>query len=123
MTDTYPDIEIYIKRPAVEDIIAWLEERFHVIERKTRGASIILTLGTGSLEVVIVENAVKGGYASVWFKRGDMPWSSDAECTREAFTRFGLEVRCSSGPWQEGQDEGGWLRITGQGESIVNWLT
>jgi len=32
-----------------------------------------------------------------------------------------LETRCSTGSW-DGNDEQGWLRLTPDGESIVNWL-
>lgn len=122
MSDAFPDIEIYIKRPELQDVIAWLERRFGSVRQETRGEALVCQLGSDSIECVIVTNAVKGGYMSIWFKSPDTPWSSDRDCALEALSEFGLEVRCSSGSWDEGDDNGGWLRITPNGETNVNWL-
>lgn len=122
MNDRFPDIEIYIKRPELSDVIAWLERRFGSVKKEARGEALVCRLGVENIECVIVSNAVKGGYMSAWFKSTDTPWSSDRECALEASLEFGLEVRCSAGSWEEDNDNGGWLRITPKGETHVNWL-
>lgn len=127
MSDRFPDIEIYIKRPELSDVIAWLERRFGSanlasLKKETDDEALVCRLGAEDIECVIVPNAVKGGYMSVWFKSTDTPWPSDRDCALEALSEFGLEVRCSAGSWEEGSDNGGWLRITPNGETKVNWL-
>lgn len=122
MSDRFPDIEIYVKRPAMEALLAWLDRRLGVVETRKRGETFLVTLGEPPIECAIVENAVKGGFASVWFKSPDTPWSSDHECAVEAFRELGLEVRCSTGSWQEEDESARWFRITENGESMVNWL-
>ncbi|XOV90013.1 MAG: hypothetical protein ACFHX7_09035 [Pseudomonadota bacterium] len=118
----FPDIEIYLKRPALAQITDWLSDRFGISGVHNRAEATLYTLVAPALECVVVENAVKGGFTSVWFRSGKMPWATDLDCAREAFTRFGLEVRCSSGPWQEGDDDAPWIRLTDAGESRVNWF-
>ena len=123
MSDRFPDIEIYIKRPALADIVGWLDRRFGVRDTRRQGETLICSLGDAGAECFIVENAVKGGFTSVWFRSGDTPWPSDRDCALEASAAFGLEVRCSTGTWQEEDDDStGWIRITPAGESNINWL-
>ena len=122
MPDAFPDIEIYIKRPNLADIVAWLERRFGVVFREQRGDSLICHLGHDRVTCAIVENAVKGGFTSVWFKSSQTPWATDRDCALEAAAEFNLEVRCSAGSWQEDEEGPGWLRITADGESTINWL-
>ncbi len=118
----FPDIEIYVKRPDPEQINNWLKDRFGVNATTRNGDATIYCLTQPSIECVVVENVVKGGYTSIWFRSGDMPWATDLDCAMEVFDRFGIEVRCSSGPWQEGDDEAPWIRLTEKGESRVNWF-
>lgn len=124
MTMDYPDIEIYVKRPAPERISEWLDARFGIASASARGEAMVFRLGADQIECVVVENAVKGGYASIWFRSDSTPWQSDQDCARDAFDFFDAEVRCSAAPW-EGQDAeadtGGWIRFTDKGESRVNW--
>lgn len=70
----------------------------------------------------ISENVAKGGFTSVWFKTNETPWENDHECAVSAFDYFQIETRCSTGGW-EGEDDGGWLRITDKGSQTVNWHT
>lgn len=121
MRDRFPDIEIYIKRPAIADITAWLERRFGTIRTGRQGDTLLYRLGESGIECAIVENAVKGGFTSVWFKSPKTPWPTDRDCGLEALAELGLEVRCSTGSWDEGDDSTGWLRITDAGESRILW--
>ncbi len=124
MTESPPDIEIYLKRAASGDIIDWLKQHFQITEIVRQGDSHKLTLDYEgrSVECVIVEKAAKGGYVSVWFKNNETPWRNDEECAREAFKVLGVETRCSTGGWEPSSDDSGsWYRFTDAGQSVVNW--
>lgn len=118
----YPDIEIYIRQPELADVIDWLDHRIGVEDRQTQGNTTTCRLA-GGIDCVLVDNAVTGGFLSVWFKSGDTPWATDEACAREVFSTLGLEVRCSRGSWDEGSDgeEPGWLCISQAGESVIRW--
>lgn len=125
MTEAWPDIEIYIKDASADAIKAWLDDRFGLMSESQQGDALNCRLGAEHMECVIVENAAKGGFTSVWFKSDRTPWPDDTSCAREAFARFGTEIRSSTAPWQEGEDEttaGGWLSISDGGERIINWF-
>lgn len=114
----FPDIEIYLKRVSVDEIVAWLNEVFDNVE-------VVRTEPTarckiGSMFCTISDQVAKGGYASVWFEQNHTPWATDRDCARDAYAHFQVEIRCSTGGW-EGEDDGGWLRFTNKGEQVVNW--
>jgi hypothetical protein len=120
-----PDIEIYLKKTPLADILAWLGGFFDVGDQQSRGDGIEISLHYQgkSLTCVVIERVVKGGYTSVWFRTNHTPWDSDEACARDAFEHFGAEVRCSIGGWtEEADDAGGWYRFTDEGRSVVNWL-
>lgn len=124
MTDAYPDIEIYAKRPEPDDVRRWLQDRFGIEDEMIRGDAVVFTLGAEHIECDFIERAVKGGYASLWFRSGKTPWARDIDCAKEAFEQLGVEIRCSAAPWQDSDgedDEGGWIRLTDKGEARVNW--
>jgi hypothetical protein len=120
--ETFPDIEIYLRQAGSDAIVEWLDERFGVDRKSTSGKSLACQLLDPEMTCVIVENAV-GDFTSVWFKSGNTPWQTDTDCGREAFAHFSVEVRCSTGPWQEGADEDEWLSISGEGEQVIRWPT
>ena len=91
-TQAFPDIEIYIKRPDLADLQAWLNSLMGPITCATRGTTTNITLANGQ-SCVIVENAVKGGYTSVWFKSDQTPWATDRDCALAAWKALGLETR------------------------------
>lgn len=122
MSNGYPDIEIYVKRPDEGAIRNWLDRRFGITGETRRGSALVYRLGDSAMECVVVDNAVKGGYTSIWFRSNQTPWADDHACAVEAFGEFGVEVRCSAAPWADGDaEEGGWIRMTDKGESSVNW--
>lgn len=126
MTDTSPDIEIYLKRVDQDALLTWLAQHFSVESQHAAGDTLKLQLiyQEQPLECTIVNNAARGGYSSLWFKQNITPWSDDEACARAAFETLGVEVRCSKGGWLPGQeDEGAWLRFTDKGVSEVNWRT
>jgi hypothetical protein len=119
-----PDIEIYLKKVPVDEILVWLREHFEVSGQTEKGDTLQLDLvfDGKTVNCTILEKAAHGGYTSVWFRANVTPWDDDEACARNAFEYFGAEVRCSRSGWQpEEDDEGQWLRLTPKGESIVNW--
>lgn len=121
-----PDIEIYLKRVAVEEILAWLGARFEKVGQAHVGATqkLQLTFKGEPLTATIVESAVRGGYTAVQLEPNVTPWLNDEACAEDAFGHFNREVRCSIGGWTPGSDDtGGWYRYTADGKTIVNWLT
>ncbi|MFN3237474.1 MAG: hypothetical protein ACE37D_10465 [Pseudomonadales bacterium] len=114
----FPDIEIYLKRVATEDVLAWLQTVFNDYEVVRTEPSTRCKLK--EMFCTITENVAKGGYTSVWFESNATPWETDRDCAQAAFAHFQCETRCSTGGW-EGEDEGGWLRLTDKGEQVVNW--
>lgn len=128
MTSRFPDLEIYLKRVPANDIIEWLNTVFDDVRVMTEPSSTpTQALSTKciiqqTMACTISENVAKGGFTSVWFKTNETPWGNDHECAISAFEHFQIETRCSTGGW-EGEDDGGWLRITDKGSQTVNWHT
>ena len=126
MTDAvFPDIEIYVKQVDLPSILDWLARHFQILDRSSghHTHDIVLSSGKASIHCLIVEQAAKGNFTSIWFKSDQTPWTTDQDCARDAADYLGCEVRCSAGSWQEDNDEtGGWLRVTKQGQSRINWL-
>ena len=130
-SDRYPDIEIYIQQVKLPELVDWRTSRLEVSSIEEKGKSTVLMLmntndddiianGT-SMVCTIVPEAVKGNFTSVWITPNNTEWLTDRDFAREAHNHFQLETRCSTGSW-DGSDEQGWLRLTPDGESIVNWL-
>lgn len=121
-----PDIEIYIKRAELSEILAWLAQHFEIADQAPAGETTKVSLRYEGepLTCTIFPGAAKGGYVSVWFEKNVTPWQNDAACAEDAFAFFDREVRCITGGWSTGsEDTGGWFRYTNKGRSIVNWLT
>lgn len=126
MTDVYPDIEIYIKNPDLDKLTAWLNEHFDGVDMDTNVTPVPITLSASgtAIEAVLVLEAVKGKFASLWFKDNQTPWPTDIDCARSAFEALGQEIRCSTGPWEPGQpEEEQWFRLSDKGETRVHWQT
>jgi hypothetical protein len=123
-TDAFPDIEIYVKRVEFDAVTAWLSQYFEVTGTKDTREGVVFELKNAdqeAFECVVAENVVKGGFASVWFKRNVTKWQTDRECAVDAYEYFKLEVRCSTGGW-DGEDEGGWFRFIDDDIKTVNWF-
>ena len=119
---TWPDIEVYIRHTDLASVKVWLDQLFGLRTESRRGDAVHCQLGESGMEAVIVENAAEGGYTTVWFTPNLTAWRDDRACARDAFARFGNEVRCTAGPWQEGDSlEDGWLSISDRGERTINW--
>jgi|APSaa5957512535_1039671.scaffolds.fasta_scaffold119390_2 hypothetical protein len=137
MNQTFPDIEIYIKDADVNAVLAWLDVVFDSIEFSKRGQRILITLNSsrGLEDCVLLPNAVKGNFASLWFKSGNTSWDTDRDCALDAFSYLNQEIRCSTSGWDSSETDTGegdasetvsddrWLRIDSSGESLLQWQT
>ena len=126
MDERQPDIEIYLKRPSMNAIGNWLKNHFDIIAKTPTesGSQLDLRFQQETLQCLVVERVAKGGYASVWFKTNNTPWRNDLECAEDAHALLEIETRCSTGGWQDAQeDQGRWYRLQLGEKSIVNWLT
>ncbi len=125
MTETFPDIEIYIKDPDFASVVAWLKLVFESVDPYIEGKRTLMTLNSssGSVSCVYLPHAVRGNFASLWFKSGNTPWNTDRDCALAAFAYLNREVRCSTGGWQtnDKNNDESWLRVNGNGESMVSW--
>ncbi len=130
MEEAYPDLEIYIKQVALEDILRWLGESFEIVTTEKQNETTHCQMrqkenrGATEVECIIVERAVKGDFTSVWFKRNNTHWDTDENCATDAFSHLQAEVRCSAGTWKgEDEEQGGWLSISKNGLKTINWFT
>ncbi len=129
MTDAFPDIEVYIKQPALDALLAFFDKYFddcsNIASTDSNCKEISLTAGSVQIPCVVTFEAVKGGFASVWFKSAATPWRNDIDCARDAYQTLQREVRCSMGSWdtEEQEHEERWFCIDAGGESEIRWHT
>jgi hypothetical protein len=123
---TSPDIEIYLAHTPAQAVLDWLNERFPGSDaQKPRPAGKKqwkhrLVHGEAVLPVLVIEDAAPG-FTSVWFDSPETPWADDIACAREAFARFGTEVRATPGSWREGDDPDLWWKLDAGGEGTLHW--
>ena len=125
MPDHQPDIGIYLKHPAFDDIGTWLQTHFDLTAVTPQGPGNLLDLSFNnqSLQCLIIERVAERGYASIWFKQNNSPWRNDLECAEEAHTVLEVETRCIVGGWHNSREErDAWYRLSKGEKSIVNWL-
>ena len=116
MTNYFTDIEIYLRDVTHEALISWLCNYFEVKESVPH---LVLTREDKDIECLIVPNATKGGYTSIWFKSSETPWTTDLDCAKEAYKHLKKEVRCNALPNSEHSFE--WLQVDQKGETPVSW--
>ena len=123
--NTIDDIEIYVKNLPLAEIKAWLEACFGQLNVITTGKAVhdmAVIFGNSTIEVMIIENAVGKAWTSIWFKNAGTPWGDDTECARNIHSYSQCQVRCNSGPWQEGADMDEWWQLDENGdESLIKW--
>ena len=120
------DIEIYIRDVKIDRLEAWLNERFDAVELAPleRGKGFRGRLRHNGQPVGLFLFFQAGGkqFASLWFNSGHTPWASDLECAREAAGALGVEIRCSTGIWQEGEaEESLWWSLVDGEERQIPW--
>ncbi|MBB1485109.1 hypothetical protein [Oceanospirillum sediminis] len=125
MTTRFPDIEIYVNDPELEQIVQWLNEVFASVEEPVRLDKRTLLYKTinadgKEIPVNVVEKAA-GKYWSVWFDSPESPWATDIDCARAAFAYFNTTIRCSVGSWEPDQPMDLWWQISKKGEGEISW--
>ena len=126
MTEHQQDLEIYLKGPDWDSILDWLKNHFTIvsINRTSTGQVLDLLFENKPLQCLLVEQAVKGGYSSIWFKNNHTPWLNDLECANDAHSFLQIEIRCSVGNWSENsKDDDAWHKINHGITETVNWQT
>jgi hypothetical protein len=125
MAESFPDIEIYIKNPDTNSILAWLGSIFESVDASTKGRRTLIKLKSPDdvVDCLLLIDAVKGNFASLWFQSSKTHWKTDKECALDAFAQLHQEIRCSTHGWEtdEIENEETWLKITGDGESTISW--
>jgi hypothetical protein len=132
MATPFPDVEIYIKDPDPEKILHWLGQVFDAVDlrgstddKNAKKMTITATIGKEQVQCVFLRNAVKGNFASLWFRSAATPWTNDRDCATSAYQYLQTEIRCSTGTWQptDNEDDETWLCFNSDGESTVSWKT
>ena len=120
----FPDIEIYIKNLKINEINAWLDTFGRVSSISQIGSTAVVQLCNAEREIEcrILENAVDPGFTSICFSPNKTKWETDLQCARDAFTYFQLEVRCSTGGWNENSiEDEDWFKINRDGIHRIKW--
>lgn len=124
--DYLDDIEIYVKSADLEALIGWLATElsdFHTRAQSRKGCKFLFTHNGESGEGMIVLNAGRTGFTSVWLNTRHTPWDDDVACGRAAFAALGCTVRCNESAWSKGDDPDRWLQIDATGEQVISWMT
>lgn len=122
----HPDIEIYIKKAPVEEIVNWLFsrfERFELIGKKGVLHQYEAQWQSASFAVAIHERALGKSWISVWFQSDQTPWQIDLDCAKEASHALNTQVRCIASGWQEGDDPDEWWRVEAGDAEKIQWVT
>lgn len=120
------DLEIYIECNDLDALVNWLKGSmtgFEEVRRSKRGCKFRCGSEKASQNGMIVLNAGRTGYSSVWIDGKDTPWQDDIAMGRSAFTTLNATVRCVESAWSKGDDPDQWLQISKDGEQIIQWIT
>lgn len=120
-----PDIEIYLREDCLDALQQWLGQHLGEVQLSPKpGTTQHGTVhGETAIPMLIVRKAA-GKWASVWFTSDRTPWATDLDCARALATGMGVEVRCSTGGWDEQQglaDADLWMKVTATGEETFIW--
>ena len=120
------DIEIYTLSCPTDNIIAWLEAEFTLLEKNTPSklcTKLRVQMNDTNIEVTILEQAAGKRFTSVWFDSDKTPWENDIECAKHAFKSLNCEIRCNLQSWEEegDQDLDQWWRINEYEEGPFIW--
>src|SRR3990167_4411031 len=124
--DYLDDIEIYVESNDMDAMIAWLSgqfEGFKIRSQSKKGCKFIGTHQGHDSEGMIVLNAGRTGFSSIWINSRQTPWANDVELGRAAFATLNATVRCNESAWSKGDDPDRSLQIDTSGEHIIQWVT
>ena len=120
------DLEIYIQCNELEAMENWLSnqlERFDVVRKSKKGCKFSCQHQTQKSNGMIVLNAGRTGFTSIWIDSRHSPWQNDVAMGRSAFEALNCVVRCVESAWSKGDDPDQWLEIDTQGERLIQWVT
>jgi len=120
------DLEIYVASNDLDAITQWLEQSLahcEITRRSKKGCKFLCGQQELSSEGMVVLNAGRTGFTSIWINSKDTPWTNDVDMARSAFKALGGEVRCVESAWSKGDDPDQWLQINTQGEQLIQWVT
>lgn len=120
------DLEIYTDCNDLEAIEQWLQnacEHFQVIKQSKKGCKFSLNAGEHLSQGMVVLNAGRTGFTSIWINSRHTPWQDDVIMGRAAYEALGGKVRCVESAWSKGDDPDQWLEISSDGEQIIQWVT
>lgn len=121
------DLEIYIRDLAPGAVSGWLENHLQQLELDDSScASVIKGFARcqgESLRIALYPGAFGKRFTSLVIEGPRLPWSTDLDCARSAWSAMDSEIRCSPGDWQEGEPVDGqkWWRLDHRGEQQVVW--
>ncbi len=129
MSERYPDLELYVLKPTIEDIEQWLRSSFTQYDIKLthqdqNQCQWLICGDSFEMPVHLTLAAIKQ-FASLWFKTNLTDWSTDLDAARQLYQFLSKEVRCSDSSWQDGEDESGqdgWIKINQKGEQRFEWF-
>lgn len=124
--DYLDDIEIYVDTADLDAMLAWLSpgfDRFNVKGQGRKGCKFTCTWQGHDSDGLIVLNAGRTGFASIWINSRHTPWSNDVDMARAAFSALRSTVRCVESAWTKGDDPDRWLQIDASGEHLIQWVT
>lgn len=120
------DIEIYVESRELESMIEWLSaqfDSFRVRGQNPKGCKFSASHQGHDSDGMIVLNAGRTGFASIWINSRQTPWDDDVAFARAAFKALGATVRCNESAWSKGDDPDRWLQIDSTGEKVIQWVT
>lgn len=120
------DLEIYTDCKDLDAMENWLAgnfDAFDVTRKSKKGCKFNCQLSDKKSEGMIVLNAGRTGFTSIWINSRHTPWQNDIEMGRSGFAALQSTVRCVESAWSKGDDPDQWLEINAQGEQIIQWVT
>ena len=122
------DLEIYIRDLKPNSLSEWLQAHFDEVSLADDVVSGKAVVGSGRYQDEHVKISVYPGafgkrFTCLILEGANLPWSTDLDTARSAWSAMATEVRCSPGDWKEGDpvEEDKWWRLDERGEQRVVW--
>jgi hypothetical protein len=126
VTYRFPDLEIYIRAPDVEQLAARLETVLSLSHWEQEGPLLRARIinESSQADVVLHDRAFKN-YCSLWVTQNLTPWDTDLALAEWASNEFpALDVQCSQSGWSEQESPDGrvkWYRVRAGAVDEVFW--
>ena len=126
MTQSFPDLEIYIRAPDIAQLATRLGTALSLSHWEREGPQLRASIinESSQADVVLHDRAYKN-YCSLWVTQNLTPWDNDLALAKWASEQFPeLEVRCSQSGWSEQEplnERVKWFRIRAGAVDEVFW--